>query len=129
MCFSLGSPSPDRYKLGSQFDFTKDQSTKVSDAFGSPKKTFCFGAGRENFSKTVTNTTNMYPDMANPGPGTYTDGTMLVGVNARKTALKERKFYMEVTRYAEKEAIPGPGSYEDTQAINKNGTYTSSLMK
>ena len=37
----------------------------------------------------------MYPDHANPGPGSYTDGTLSIGVNARKTSLKERKFYME----------------------------------
>ena len=60
----------------------------------------------------------MYPDYANPGPGSYTDATQLIGVNARKTALKERKFYMDDTRYAEKQAIPGPGTYEETQGIH-----------
>ena len=117
MCI-VGSPSPDRYKLTSQFDFTIDQASKVSGAFGEPKKTFCFGAGREDFNRTVTNTGTMYPDYANPGPGSYTDGTQLIGVNARKTALKERKFYMDDTRYAEKQAIPGPGTYEETQGIH-----------
>lgn len=42
----------------------------------------------------------MYPDGSNPGPGTYTDGTLLIGVNARKTSLKERKFYMEADAMA-----------------------------
>ena len=37
----------------------------------------------------------MYPDPAVPGPGTYVDGTKLIGVNARKTAMKERKFYLD----------------------------------
>ena len=71
----------------------------------------------------------MYPDYANPGPGSYTDGTQLIGVNARKTALKERKFYMDDTRYAEKQAIPGPGTYEETQGIHMTGNYVSSMMK
>ena len=55
----------------------------------------------------------MYPDAIVPGPGTYTDGTMLVGVNARKTTLKERKFYLDDDEMARKLAIPGPGTYED----------------
>ena len=71
----------------------------------------------------------MYPDHANPGPGSYTDETQLIGVNARKTALKERKFYMDVQRNAEKQNIPGPGSYEETQGIHKHGIYVSSMMR
>lgn len=53
------SPSPDKYRISSQFELIKDRSTRLGDAFGSPKKTFAFGAGREDFSKTVVNTTNM----------------------------------------------------------------------
>jgi hypothetical protein len=37
----------------------------------------------------------MYPDAVVPGPGTYADATKLIGVNARKTSLKERKFYLD----------------------------------
>ena len=37
----------------------------------------------------------MYPDAVVPGPGTYVDATKLIGVNARKTSLKERKFYLD----------------------------------
>ncbi len=48
-----------------------------------------------------------------PGPGTYTDETTIIGVNARKTTLKERKFYMEDDVRARKLAIPGPGTYND----------------
>mmetsp|Transcript_306 Transcript_306/g.454 ORF Transcript_306/g.454 Transcript_306/m.454 type:complete len:161 (-) Transcript_306:657-1139(-) len=35
---------------------------------------------------------------------------------------------MDTTRNANKQAIPGPGSYEETQAINKTGVYHSSQM-
>ena len=105
------SPSPDKYKIGSAFD-TKESPSK-RDTFGQPKKSFCFGAGREHFSKTVYNTSTMYPDAIVPGPGTYTDLTMETGVNARKTTLKERKFYLDDDEMAKKLAIPGPGTYQD----------------
>lgn len=74
----------------------KDRSTTVGDVFGSPRKTYAFGAGRDDFSKTVVNTTNMYSDAGNPGPGQYVNADVhtMIGVNARKTAIKERKFYM-----------------------------------
>lgn len=87
------SPSPDKYKIDSTFDFK--ESPSKTGAFNKPKKSFCFGAGREDFAKTVYNTNTMYPDAIVPGPGTYTDETTLIGVNARKTALKERKFYLD----------------------------------
>ena len=107
----LDSPSPDKYKIGSAFDFK--ESPSKTGAFGQPKKSFCFGAGRDDFSKTVYNTNTMYPDAVVPGPGTYTDETMLIGVNARKTALKERKFYLDDEEMALKIGNPGPGTYKD----------------
>lgn len=96
--------------MGSTFD--KGLEIKQSN-FGTKKKSYCFGAGREDFTKTVYNTGNMFPDPIVPGPGTYTDETKLIGVNARKTSLKERKFYMDVIDYAKKHSLPGPGTYQD----------------
>ena len=55
----------------------------------------------------------MYPDAIVPGPGAYTDETTLIGVNARKTALKERKFYLDDEEMALKLGGPGPGAYKD----------------
>jgi hypothetical protein len=107
---STDSPSPDKYNLGSVFD-CKESSPK--NAFGQPKKSFVFGAGREHFNKTVYNMGTMYPDAIVPGPGSYTDGTKLIGVNARKPTLKERKYYHDDESMARKLAIPGPGTYED----------------
>ena len=63
--------------------------------FGGKKKSFCFGTSREDFTKMVYNTTKMFSDPIVPGPGTYTDETKLIGVNTRKTTLKERKFYLD----------------------------------
>ena len=107
------SVSPDKYNLTSCFDFK--ETTPSRTAFGAPKKSYSFGAGREDFSKTVYNTNTMYPDQVVPGPGTYTDGSKLIGVNARKSTLKERKFYLDDDEMARKLAIPGPGTYNDQQ--------------
>ena len=68
----------------------------------------------------------MYPDAVVPGPGSYTDGSLSIGVNARKPTLKERKFYLDDDEMARKLAIPGPGTYEDQQALHREGNYISS---
>lgn len=121
---NTNSPSPDRYNLASKFD-PKDPDSLKFVAFGKSKKSYCFGAGREDFSKTVSNTKTMYPDQIVPGPGTYADKTLDIGVNARKSTLKERKFYLDDDEMAKKLAIPGPGTYEDQQALHKEGKYIS----
>ena len=73
-----------------------------------------FGAGRDDFTKTVVNTGLMYPDPIVPCPTIYNnEETTRIGVNARKTTLKERKFYLDDDEMARKLAIPGPGTYED----------------
>lgn len=63
-----------------------------------------------------------------PGPGSYADKTMDTAVNARKYTLKERKFYLQDDEMALKLAVPGPGTYEDQQALDKFGSYASSQM-
>ena len=104
------SPSPDKYKSKSCFEPAQDLSPGRRQ-----KRTVAFCTGREDFSKTVYNTGKMYGDPIVPGPGSYTDNTMLIGVNARKTSLKERKFYLDDDEMAKKLAIPGPGTYDDVQ--------------
>lgn len=111
--------------MSSPFDVAVDSSL---GHFGKQKKSFCFGAGRENFTKTVYNTSNMFADPVVPGPGAYTDDTKLIGVNARKTTLKERKFYLDTTENALKQGVPGPGHYQDTQAMDSKGVYTLSHL-
>ena len=100
--------------MKSPFDGKKDSSvqSKTSDLRSISTKTYSFGAGRNHFCKTVVNTKSMYPDGENPGPGTYTDGSLLIGVNARKPTLKERKFYLDTAQIARKQDIPGPGTYD-----------------
>lgn len=103
------SPSPDHYKSKSNFDLTPEDFSPGRRV----KPSVAFGTGREDYVKTVYNTGKMYGDPIVPGPGEYTDKTMLIGVNARKTTLKERKFYLDDDEMARKLAIPGAGTYED----------------
>lgn len=107
--FAIDSPSPDHYKSKTGFDATLDDKSPGQKQ----KKSVAFGTGREDYAKTVYNTGKMYGDPIVPGPGEYTDDTKLIGVNARKTTLKERKFYLDDDEMARKLAIPGPGTYED----------------
>ena len=123
---NLDSPSPDKYNMKSVFDF-KDNMPQQS-AFGKVRRTFCFGAGREDFTKTVYNLSTIAADPIVPGPGTYSDGTKLIGVNTRKTTLKERKFYLDDDEMARKLAIPGPGTYEESTKFDKVGVYPISQM-
>lgn len=120
------SPSPDRYKIQSAFD--SNEKAARNAYFGKTRRTFCFGAGRDDFSRTVYNTGNMYPDRVVPGPGSYTDKTQDTGVNGVKYTLKQRKFYMTDEETAIKRAVPPPGTYEDQQALDKKGNYASSQM-
>ena len=57
--FNLGSPSPspDNYEANSLFN--PNQTTTTFANFMTGGKTYSFGAGREDFAKTVVNRTNM----------------------------------------------------------------------
>ena len=80
--------------------------------FAQKRLSFCFGTPRESI-KNVQNINNLPPDPIVPGPGTYTDTTMLIGVQARKSTIKARNFYMDPSELAIKRGVPGPGHYED----------------
>jgi hypothetical protein len=80
--------------------------------FKERKKTHCFGAGREHFTK-IYNPCNPQPDAIVPGPGTYADSTRNVGVQARKWSLQARNIYMDNTSLALKRAVPDPCKYGD----------------
>ena len=81
--------------------------------FSQRKKSYCFGAGREDFAKTVVNIGNMPADAKNPGPGTYSDTTKNIALNARKYSLQPRTMYMNTIQAARKRNITGPGTYGD----------------
>jgi len=80
--------------------------------FHSRKATHCFGAGREHFER-VYNTANLKPDRVNPGPGTYTDKTRNIAVQACKWSLPARNLYMDSSSLAIKRGVPSPVSYGD----------------
>jgi hypothetical protein len=58
------NPSPDKYNIPTLFKPNNTTSTFAVHVKGDT--TFCFGTGREAFSKQ-----GLQPDPASPGPGTY----------------------------------------------------------
>jgi hypothetical protein len=78
----------------------------------SPKKaTFAFGAGREHFNRTCINE-KMYTDSIVPGPGSYTDISMNIGIQSRKMSCHGKISGHDNTTIAEKRNMPGPGTYK-----------------
>lgn len=101
------------------------QSPRNGSLFKEKRKTFCFGAGREHFDK-VFNPANVVPDSCVPGPGTYSDRTKNIAVNARKWSLQARNMYMDSTSLALKKAIPSPNEYGDVDKMTADGFYINS---
>lgn len=107
-------PSPrsnSNTKKFAQLD-TNDLGDSNRSLFRERKKTHCFGAGREHFEK-VYNPVNVTPDSCVPGPGTYSDKTRNIAVEARKFSLTGRNIYMDPTSLALKRAIPPSNNYGD----------------
>lgn len=77
----------------------------------------------------VYNPNNLSPDACVPGPGSYTDKTQLIGVNARKTSLKARNFYLDNTKLALKRGIPSSDTYGDLQKMDPLGIYFNSEIQ
>lgn len=125
-------PSPDRYRSKSPFDKSDDGSdknhsnSKLSEKAFGQKVSFCFGNGREIFSKTVVNKDKIYTDATIPGPGSYTDHSKDLGKNALKYSLGPRNFYLDTTRDALRKGVPGPGYYKDQTALDPIGRYNTS---
>ena len=84
------------------------------------KKSFCFGAGREDFKATQDFSTT------GPGPAGYEDSSRNIGVNARKWSLNARNIYLDDTEMAKKLNIPGAGTYENKTAMPATGSYPTS---
>lgn len=80
-----------------------------------------------------------------PGPGTYNAMNMTMGMEGKRYSLKSRvtipdgKFYdsrvnlvysmLDVIRLVTKQAIPGPGTYDPKNNIDKNGVYFLSTLE
>ena len=122
----IDSPPPTTYTLRSVFDPVEPPSVNSRNSlFKERKKTFCFGAGREHFEK-VYNPASMTPDECVPGPGSYSDRTKNIAVNARKWSLQGRNMYMDSTSLALKRAIPSPSEYGDVNKMDSLGFYINS---
>ena len=91
-------------------------------------KTYSFGAGREDFKKTVVNPDNIEPSRENPSPDRYHPHKTL-GAEAIAFKLKYKLDFYDTARLARKNNYPAPGTYEDQTSLNKTGSYvTSGLM-
>jgi hypothetical protein len=89
-----------------------ESNSKMKSFIDSPKKaTFCFGAGREHFNRTCTNE-KLYTDPTIPGPGSYTDSSRNIGVQARKMSLHGKIEGSDPATQAIKRNMPGPGTYK-----------------
>lgn len=86
--------------------------------------TFSFGAGRENFLKTVVNRENPPLDKTLPGPGSYNHLKPL-GQESVAFKLKDKLDFHDVTRLAKKRNIPAPGAYDDPLKMDAIGTYNT----
>ena len=84
--------------------------------------TYCFGTGRDSFSKTVLNRSKLGADGANPGPGQYEQGAAL-GKDAKAFTLKGKLHYEDPAKWARKHDIPGPGAHSHQLALDKYGIY------
>jgi hypothetical protein len=84
------SPSPDRYSPPTLFKPDNTTSTFAVHCVG--EKTYSFGTGRESFKKNVLTKSNLNPDPAVPGPGTY-NPLAPIGTSALSFKLKSKLYY------------------------------------
>lgn len=116
---SFVTPPPNTYTLKSVFDSTDVLSNKSRNR-SERKKTHCFGAGREHFERTH-NPANLKPDPIVPGPGTYSDSTRNIAVQARKFSLNFRTLFEDATSQAMRKAVPSPATYGDVAKMGSKG--------
>lgn len=114
------NPSPDKYHLPSTFN--PDNTTSTFAVHVKGDTTYCFGTGRDSFSKTVLNRSKLGADGANPGPGQYEQGAAL-GKDAKAFTLKGKLHYEDPAKWARKHDIPGPGAHSHQLALDKYGIY------
>jgi len=113
-------PSPDKYEIPSLFN--PNNTTSTFSVHNKTDLTYCFGAGREAFSKVVFSKKNVSPDRSLPGPGAY-DPLKPLGANALKFKLKSRLMYGDPAAIAKKKNIPPPGHYNNILKTDKLGQY------
>ena len=80
-------------------------------------KTYSFGAGREDFKKTIVNPENIEHPKDNPPPNLYSPHKKL-GSEAVGFKLKYKLNFYDTERLAKKNNYPAPGRYEDQTSLN-----------
>lgn len=123
-------PSPDSYQIPSLFNPDQTISSYSNfSRFQKGKKTHCFGAGREDFRKTVVNAAKTtYPDPGNPGPLHYRKEKPF-GSSAVRFSLSYKIDFDHDTTVALKRNHPAPGHYSDVDKFDKKGSYSVSFYK
>lgn len=97
--------------------------------FQKGKKTHCFGAGREDFKKTVVNPAKItYPDPNNPGPANYINEKPF-GSSGVSFSLSYKIDFDHDTTVALKRGHPAPGHYSDVAQFDKKGSYSVSYYR
>lgn len=86
---SIDLPPSKFYDLKSSFEPALGQSRKAVN------KSYCFGTGREAFSKVVLPGTINYPDPVVPGPGTY-NNFLTIGSDAKKFSMYEKLYNNDI---------------------------------
>ena len=105
-------PSPSDYNIPSLF--SPNNTTSTFAVHNKGKMTYSFGAGREDFHKTVVNAEHIiqnkgYPDKVSPGPK-YTTLKPL-GEEGKKFKLKHKLDFYDTERLEKKKNYPGAGTY------------------
>jgi hypothetical protein len=109
------NPSPDKYNIPTLFNPNNTTSTFAVHVKGDT--TYCFGTGREAYSKQ-----GLGPNAATPGPGTY-DPLEPIGKNALAFTLKGRLEYGNQAVMDIKRNVPPPGLYGDQLCTDRLGNY------
>jgi hypothetical protein len=103
------SPPPNTYNIPSVFIPNQTTTTFVNHMV--KDRSYCFGTGRESFSKNVLNREKIGPDPISPGPGQYVP-LKPIGEGRLSFKLKYKLDYGNADKIAIKQNIPPPGHYD-----------------
>lgn len=122
-------PGPSQYDIPSLFNPNQTMGSFSNySSFQKGTKTHCFGAGRDDFRKTVVNFDKQYGDPGNPGPGRH-DVSKFLSSTSPSFSVSFKIDFDHDTKLAKRRNIPAPGAYEDDCSINNRGKYSLSTHK
>jgi hypothetical protein len=71
-------------------------------------KSFCFGSGRDAYSKVVMPAKMNIPDSCVPGPGSY-NSLKTIGHDRKKFTFAPKTLFNDPVHIELKKGVPGPG--------------------